>query len=382
MGATFEEVLSRRRFLGAGLGAGTLALLPAYGAPGTRPHIGFTPIPASADDALRIAPEYEAKVLFRWGESVGAASGMPEFRADASNSAADQALQGGMHHDGMHYFPLDGSRRGLLAINHEYADYGLLFSDGVKTWSAEKVLKAQHAVGVSVIEVRLEGAEWRVVRPSSYARRVTARTPCRIAGPAAGHALLRTAADPAGTRATGTQSNCAHGWTPWGTYLTCEENWHFSFVNAARPSREQERYGIVPRRFSAGWEQHDPRFDAALHPNEPHRFGWVVEIDPYDPAAQPVKRTALGRFMHEGAACAVGADGRLAFYMGDDDAFEYVYKFVTARPYAPSDRAANRDLLDEGTLYAARFDADGSGEGVRPRKRNSRSGTSGSCVPA
>jgi secreted PhoX family phosphatase len=300
-------------------------------------------------------------VFFRWGDPVGIAGAMPPFRMDASNSAADQAVQAGMHHDGMHYFPIGGSRHGLLAMNHEYADYGLLFADGVKTWSAEKVAKAQAAVGVSVIEVMFE-KEWKVVRPSRYARRITARTPCRISGPAAGHALMRTEADPAGTRAIGTQSGCGHGWTPWGTYLTCEENWQFAFVNAGTPSREQQRYGVAPRRFSAGWEKHDARFDAVAQPNEPHRFGWVVEVDPHDPQSTPVKRTALGRFMHEGAACAVGADRRLTFYMGDDDAFEHVYKFVTAKPFDPANRAANRDLLDEGTLYAARFNADGTGD--------------------
>jgi secreted PhoX family phosphatase len=173
---------------------------------------------------------------------------------------------------------------------------------------------------------------------------------------------MRTAADPEGTRVLGTFSGCAHGWTPWGTYLTCEENWQFQFMHRGQPTAAQRRYKVAPRNFSYRWEEFDERFDTALHPNEPHRFGWVVEVDPYDPGSAPVKRTGLGRFMHEGAACAVGPDRRLAFYMADDDAFEYVYKFVTARPYDPSRRAANRDLLDAGTLYVARFDAGGRGE--------------------
>jgi secreted PhoX family phosphatase len=291
---------------------------------------------------------------------------MPEFRFDASNSADEQALQAGMHHDGMHFFALPsgagGAPRGLLAMNHEYLDEGLLFTDGQKTWSADKVLKAQHAVGVSVVEVEERDGAWQLVRPSRYARRITARTPCDVSGPAAGHALLRTAADPAGRRVLGTYSGCAHGWTPWGTYLTCEENWHFQFVNRGTIPGEQRRYRITATGRRYRWEEFDARFDAAAHPNEPNRFGWVVEIDPTDPAAPPVKRTALGRMAHEGAACSVGPDRRLAFYMADDWEFEYVYKFVTARPWNPTDRGANRDLLDAGVLYVARFDAGGTGE--------------------
>ena len=364
---SFEEVLlSRRRLFQGGFAALTLAALPGCAAQGTRPAIGFTPIAPSSEDLLRVPPEYEAKVLYRWGDPVGAAAGMPQFRMDASNSAAEQALQAGMHHDGMHYFPLpygsSSPTHGLLALNHEYIDQGLLFPDGMKTWSAEKVMKAQHAVGVSVVEVNLEKNQWQVVRPSKYARRITARTACRIAGPAAGHSLMRTERDPGGTIVYGTYNGCAHGWTPWGTYLTCEENWHYQFATGAEPNARQRRYRITAKGRGYRWHEHDERFDAGKHPNEPHRFGWVVEIDPYDPDSIPVKRTALGRMAHEGAACSVGADRRLAFYMGDDDPFEYVYKFVPARAYDPADRKANRDLLDEGTLYVARFNADGSGD--------------------
>lgn len=358
---TFEEVLlSRRRFLAGGLSIGALAAVPACATQGSRPVIGFTPIAPSSEDLLRVPPEYEATVLYRWGDPIGAAAGMPEFRMDASNSAADQALQAGMHHDGMHYFPLQGSTHGLLALNHEYLDERLLFPDGQKTWSAEKVAKAQNAVGVSVIEVVFEN-QWRVVRPSRYARRVTARTPCRVSGPAAGHALMRTAADPEGKVILGTYNGCAHGWTPWGTYLTCEENFHNQFVNAGPISPDQQRYRMPSRPRGSRWQEYDERFDAARHPNEFNRFGWVVEIDPHDPNAMPVKRTALGRIKHKGAACSVGADRRLAFYLGDDEAFEYIYKFVTEQPYDPSNRQRNRDLLDRGTLYVARFNADGSG---------------------
>jgi secreted PhoX family phosphatase len=363
---SFDEVLARRGFLKAGLGAATLAALPACATQGTRPQIGFTPIAPSGEDLLRVPPEYEARVLYRWGDPVGSPAGMPAFRMDASNSAADQALQAGMHHDGMHYFPIDGSRHGLLAMNHEYLDEGLLFPDGMKTWSAEKVAKAQNAVGVSVIEVAQKNGQWEVVRPSRYARRITARTPCSVGGPAAGHPLMRTASDPGGSIIFGTYNGCAHGWTPWGTYLTCEENWHFQFVNGGASSgsnaADQQRYRITARGRGYRWAEHDERFDAGRHPNEANRFGWVVEIDPFDADSVPVKRTALGRIKHEGAACSVGADRRLAFYMGDDEDQEYIYKFVTERPFDPTNRQANADLLDFGTLYVARFNADGSGD--------------------
>ena len=351
----------RRTFLKAGMGVAALGALASCVTQTPRPELGFTPIAPSTEDALRVPPGYEASVLLRWGDPIGHLDGSPAFRMDASNGAAEQALQAGMHHDGMHYFPLQGSERGLLAINHEYMDHGLLFADGMRTWSAEKVAKSQAAVGVSVVEVALQGGQWQVVRPSPYARRITARTPCRLSGAAAGHRLLRTAAEPEGRQVFGTHSNCAHGWTPWGTYLTCEENFWFQFVQPGRLSPREERYGVRTR-DATRWAEHDERWNLARHPNEVNRFGWVMEIDPYDAQSVPVKRTALGRFWHEGAACAVAPDRRVAFYMGDDSAFQHVYKFVTARPYDPADRTANRDLLDAGTLYVARFNADGNGD--------------------
>ena len=365
--ATFGEVLlSRRDLLKAGVGSAVMAALAGCATSGTRPSLGFTPVTISSEDLLRVPPEYEARVLFRWGDPVGVPGAMPEFKPDATNSASEQSVQAGMHHDGMHFFPLprgaSGSAHGLLVMNHEYLDEGLLFPDGQKTWSAEKVAKAQNAVGVSVIEVRLEGGQWRVVRPSSYARRITAQSVCVVAGPATGHALLRTAADPVGRLVRGTYNGCAHGWTPWGTYLTCEENWHFNFVNGGEITADQRRYRMTTKGLGYRWAEHDARFDAARHPNEFHRFGWVVEIDPYDPTKVPVKRTALGRFAHEGAACSVGANRRLAFYMGDDWNFEYVYKFVPRRAWEPGNPDVNRNLLDDGILYVARFNADGSGD--------------------
>jgi secreted PhoX family phosphatase len=370
--------LDRRQFLHAGAAASLVSLLSgcqtapgaSSGAPAAPaaegPVLGFTSVPASTADAVVVPPGYSATVLYPWGSPTGIAGALPAFRADASNSAADQAVQAGMHHDGMHFFPLDASgRRGLLVLNHEYTDEGLLHTDGVREWTAEKVRKSQHAMGVSVIELAFDGAAWRQVLPSRYARRIHGNTPMRLSGPAAGQPALHTAADPTGTHVLGTFANCAMGVTPWGTYLTCEENFHGYFGGprdaAARPDPAQRRYGTVPGGQWVEWWRHDERFDLTRHPNEPHRFGWVVEIDPMDPTSEPVKRTALGRKRQESATCVRTADGRVAVYMGDDSRFEYIYKFVSRDKVRPGGLAANRELLDHGTLYAARFDADGTG---------------------
>lgn len=324
----------------------------------------FTSVPPADGDALVVAPGYVASVLYRWGEPTGMAGQMPAWKPDGSNSADDQALQAGMHHDGMHFFPLgtDG-QRGLLVLNHEYTDEALL--NGSTASAREKTRKSQHAMGVSVVEVAQQGGGWQVVRPSRYARRIHGATPMEISGPAAGTLLLQTAQDPTGRAVRGTFANCAMGVTPWGTYLTCEENFHGYFGGPGRAApglpASLQRYGIGPGRQWVDWWQHDERFDVTRHPNEAHRFGWVVEIDPMDPTSTPVKRTALGRKCQESATCTLTHDGRVAVYMGDDARFEYIYKFVSRDKVRPGGYAANRTLLDHGTLYVARFDADGRG---------------------
>ena len=364
-----EARLSRRQVLQGATLLPLLGLPLGCATPGMHAdtgEIGFSAISGSREDRVRVPVGYSANVVYRWGDPVGSAAGMPAFKTDGSNTAAEQALQAGMHHDGIEYFAMpygsQSSARGLLVMNHEYTDDGLLHGDGFNNWSAEKVRKSQNAHGVSVIEVENRAGQWSVVRPSRYARRITAQTPMRIAGPAAGHASLKTVADPAGTEVLGTINNCASGYTPWGTYLTCEENWNGYFINAGTIPPEQRRYGVTEKGAGYRWHEFDQRFDAAANPNEPNRFGWVVEIDPFEPGSKPVKRTALGRVKHEGAALALTADNRVVFYMGDDQQFEYIYKFVSRDPYNKTDRAANRDLLDHGTLYVAKFNADGSGE--------------------
>jgi secreted PhoX family phosphatase len=371
---------SNRRFFLHSSAAALVALMgPGCALPARmadeRPPLRFGRVAATLHDGITLPPEYTFEVLYPWGTPTGIAGSMPAFAADGSNTADEQAVQAGMHHDGMHFFALEAGTangdctRGLLVMNHEYTDEQLLHAGGPVPWSAEKVAKSLHAMGVSVIEIERTSNGWRQVLPSVHARRIHGRTPMRMAGPATGSPWLRTAADPAGALALGTFANCAMGVTPWGTYLTCEENFHGYFGGpahaAANVTAAQLRYGTVPGKQWVEYWRFDERFDLSRHPNEAHRFGWVVEIDPFDPASTPVKRTALGRKHQESATCTLTADGRVAVYMGDDAAFEYVYKFVSRDRVRPGTdaaaRAANRTLLDEGTLYAARYDADGRG---------------------
>src|SRR6188768_2278889 len=365
------ELISRRTLLG---GAFAAAALPGFGstakANGNGPSsFTFKEVPHGLDATHHVAEGYEAQVLIRWGDPVLA--GAPAYDP-LSQSASAQALQFGYNNDflGLHPLPAGSTsgNRFLLVVNHEYVNSNLMF-EGIGEGrearlkaTAEQVGVEMAAHGGAVLEIAREAAGWRTVPDSKYARRIDANTPMRIAGPAAGHATMKTAADPAGTRVLGMFNNCAGGSTPWGTWLTCEENFYFYFSGTTdkHPDQKQARRYGLGRTVAYAWGRYVDRFDFDKEPNEPNRFGWVVEIDPYDPQATPVKRTALGRFAHEGATYAVAKDGRVAIYMGDDSRFEYIYKFVTARAWSASDRAANRDLLDEGTLHVARFAADGS----------------------
>jgi secreted PhoX family phosphatase len=347
-----------------------------------RSRVPFEPVPVFRGDQVIVPPGYTANVFIPWGTPI--TGRYPAYLEDASNSAQDQAEQLGMHHDGMHFFPIDiqragrNSDHGLLVLNHEYIDAALIHPQGPtvvngKRVSAEEVRKEINAHGVSVVEVRRAvRGDWTVV-PSSLNRRITGATPMMISGPARGHALLRTSYSPDGTMTRGTLNNCSHGATPWGTYLTCEENWagYFASRDGELP-RELSRYGVRGTgRY--GWEtipgDEFERFDAtrksadasADYRNEPNMFGWVVEIDPFDPNSTPVKRTALGRYAHEGVVFAPARPGKpVVCYAGDDSQNEYIYKYVSRENYHP--RRSNGSLLDDGTLYVARFNADGSGD--------------------
>ncbi|WP_221436048.1 PhoX family protein [Aeromonas caviae] len=354
-----EAGLSRRGFL-KGVGAASMVAFFAASpvaqavAAATRPLLGFQAVPASVADTIVVPPGYKAEVLIAWGDAL-----FPDAPAFAQgNDAKAQARQFGDNNDGMSFFPL-GPDRALLAVNNEYTNYEYLFEDGGKTLSAEAVAKAQAAHGVSLVELVRKDGKWQANPKGALNRRITAKTPMTLSGPAAGHALLKTQADPEGRTALGTFNNCANGQTPWGTYLTCEENFNGYFGSEGKPVLDQRtaRYGLAAEDAGFGWYKFDERFDLAKHPQEPHRFGWVVEIDPRDPASTPKKRTALGRFKHENAAFTVNQDGRAVVYLGDDERGEHIYRFVSKNKVAPGNDPANRDLLDEGTLYVARFEA-------------------------
>ncbi|MCL6644292.1 MAG: PhoX family phosphatase [Dehalococcoidia bacterium] len=371
---TFADVLAarlRRRDLlrGAAAGLATAACAPLIGdrPRGERVGADFIPVASSRADDLAVPAGYRAQVLLRWGDPLF--PGAPDFDPRAQ-SAARQQQQFGYDNDFIGYVPLPrGSRsssRGLLGVNHENARSALMWPgwDG-KTVTAEMVAVEIAAHGFTVVEVRRRGQEWTVVRESPYNRRITGATPMRLSGPAAGHPLLRTAGDPTGRIVLGTLNNCAGGVTPWGTFLTGEENIWLYFAGKVEELADpalralHQRYALGRPRYR--WAAHQPRFDLRREPNEPNRFGWVVEIDPYDPRSTPVKHTALGRMAHEGATVILSRDGRPVVYMGDDARFEYLYKFVADRAYDPGDRVGALRLLESGTLYAARFEDDGTG---------------------
>jgi uncharacterized protein len=368
-----RELLRGALSLGALAAAGPVAAVGAEAASASLPAaFVFAEVTAGSDQRHHVAEGYDAEVLMRWGDPVLA--GAPPFDP-AAQSAAAQRLQFGYNSDFIGYLPMPGaadpSRHGLLVVNHEYTNEELMFPGvgrqdtkaaafAAMTRALVDIEMAAH--GGSVIEVRREADKWRVVAGSQFARRIDTDTPMAITGPAAGHPRMRTAADPSGRAVRGMLNNCAGGVTPWGTWLSCEENFQGYFrgkLAAEHPeARNHRRYGVGGGVFN--WGQYYDRFDLAKEPNEPNRFGWVVEIDPFDPASIPKKRTALGRARHEGAEGIVNKDGRYVIYTGDDQRFDYVYRFVTRRAVEATDRAGNRDLLDEGTLSVARFNADGS----------------------
>lgn len=370
-----EHRINRRDVVSGGLGiaAATFFAAPAVGKNLTKKGgsksnaqlLGFKPVPLAAGNGPVpvISDDYEYQVLIPWGEPLQPNGPVYNYPPNS----ADQAQQIGIGHDGMTFFPLQkgkfgrgGNDHGMLAINHEFGRnlhvLGKSFPE-----SLEDVRVSQHAHGVSVVELRKFNGTWQRVA-SRRARRIHGNTPVTFSGPVAGHPLLQTAA---GNQPRGTLNNCADGQTPWGTYLTCEENFngYFGATGDWTPTPAQSRYGFSRDGFGYGWHVFDPRFDLSNpdYVNEENRFGWVVEIDPMDPSQTPVKRTALGRVKHEGAAVTVGRGGRVVAYMGDDQRFDYIYKFVSARNWKAM-RAQGISPLDEGKLYVAKFNDNGTGE--------------------
>ena len=387
---------SRRGFLIGGLATIATGLFGASLTPraalaqttATSGLLGFTAIPVSFEDKVLVPAGYKVHVLAPWGTPL--LGDMPAYVSGA-NSGTEQGMQVGSHHDGMHFYPIDGSSGdGVLVINHEYIeprflhaaawagqalDGDMVVFDAAGLRDADQVLKEINGHGCTVMRVTAGADGWSVVADPMN-RRITGLTAMEIAGPARGSAHMVTKHAPDGIAARGTLNNCASGPTPWNTYITAEENWSGYFINAdAEMPREQKRYGLSNEESRYGWEKavggadEYARFNAAAtgatskddYRNEPNTFGWLVEFNPYDPASVPVKRTALGRFAHEGIVFAPAIAGKpIVCYSGDDTRFEYIYKFVSAEGYDPA--TASGALLDAGTLYVARFNADGTGD--------------------
>jgi len=382
--ATLEQMMlrrmNRRELLktGVSVGAGAVSALGLAGCSVSSvahlrnkqaefSSLGFEEIHKSSGNSVVIPRGYRMSIVARWGDLL---SGKDDGFDAQQLTPASQARRVGYNNDYLAYLPLDTgvahSGHGLLHINHEYTIKDLMFSDVQRKQTprddAHYGKIEQQAQGFSVIEIRRNDAEnWRSVA-SRYARRVTATTPIRISGAAAGDKRMCTRADVDGETVLGTFANCAGGVTPWGTVLTCEENIDSYFANLDKDNPQYRAHARmrIAKKTAFSWHHFDERFDVSKEPNEPNRFGWVVEYDPYDPHAMPVKRTALGRCKHESATCAVTPEDKVVVYTGDDEAFQYLYRFVSHQPINRAHKAANKDILDEGILYVAKFYDDGT----------------------
>ena len=363
-----EARLNRRTFLGTLVSAAGALATGGLSVPSARAAssaFDFPEITRGSDRHHHVPPGYETDVILKWGDHLFDQQA-PAFDP-ARLTEADQLQRFGYNNDYIGFVPLEargGKARGLLCVNHEYSSSHLMFPGipkaAPRATTADQVRVEMAAHGGSVVELEQDGNRWKPVTGSRYNRRITPhRTPMQITGPAAGHERLKTSSDPTGRLAAGTMNNCAGGITPWGTWLMAEENFNHYFLGQVPASHEESgnhrRYGLVGGLYQ--WGRFDDRYNLAKEPREPNRFGWVVEVDPRDPEAMPKKRTALGRFKHEGAETVIAPDGRVVVYMGDDQRFDYVYKFVTADVFTPG--KPQPDLLDHGTLSVARFGADG-----------------------
>lgn len=347
-----QRKLSRRRFLQAGGACLTTMLVPfsLYGQ--TLTPVRFAEISKNTDNQPRVPQGYGVQTLISWGDALdGAPTVLP-----GGLTPGEQSKRFGYNNDYIAYMPLPwgskNSRHGLLHVNHEYPNPEVMTPPVM-----------MQSLGWSTLEVRRSERGWEVVKNSPYNRRVTTTTLMDITGPAAGHRRMQTTADPSGTKVIGTFANCAGGVTPWGTVLSAEENFDGYFSNPPKDSAynaHYARYRVNHGNDGFGFAKVDERFDISKHPYESNRFGWVVEYDPYNPLRPPAKRTALGRFKHECANTTLAPDGRVVVYSGDDEKFEYLYRFVSSKPYNPKNRDANWGLLDEGLLSVAQFQPDGT----------------------
>lgn len=412
--------ISRRSMLRASgvtvlaVGAGSALAACGTDSPAAKTPTGmnFTAVARNTEDAVVIPPGYRQKVVIRWGDPILADA--PAFDI-TRQSAAAQRGQFGFNNDFAGLLPVDGKPdHFLLVTNFEYVTPQFMFPGyDADTPTREQFEIEIAAIGMGIVEVERTPDGLRpVIGP--YNRRITADTPFALTGPAAGTGFVKTPADPEGRVVAGTFANCSGGVTPWGTVLSGEENFHSYFgtvEDAAAPSPieadRRDRYGIAAEPSELLWEQFDPRFDLAATPNEVNRFGYIVEVNPWDPNSVPVKHSALGRFKHEAANIYITDDGTVVAYSGDDERFDYMYKFVSAKKIQESARhgqdasamAHNMTILDEGTLYVARLSSDipageidgsgrppaggsfrGSGTWI-PLLRSGRNGQAESLVP-
>ncbi|HMI82764.1 MAG TPA: PhoX family phosphatase [Polyangiaceae bacterium] len=373
--------------------------------------LGFSPVSKSLADALVLPAGYTATVLYRLGDPI--AEGVPAFKNDGTDSAESHALRAGDHHDGMHYFGIAANdkidwsvtERALLVLNHEALTPSYLHAAGQSIYGtgveavrtiADEVVKEMNVQGVSVLEIAKTSGQWAYKQNSSLNRRITTSTPIALSGPAARTAQMITKYAPDGSETRGTVNNCANGYTPWGTYLTCEENWAGYFrrtePDTARSAKELasfKRYAVAgtgrelwatatpdtPEDLFGRWnaDKRGASEDGSDdYRNVANTFGWVVEIDPFDPSSKPKKRTALGRLAHEGCWLGPITPGKpLVFYMGCDGRNEYIYKFVSAKNWSVADASGGLgtgdQYLDQGTLYVAKFEPDGTGRWIELR---------------
>lgn len=323
-------------------------------------RFAFDPVAASVADNITVPPGYSAQVVVRWGDPLW--SDGEEFDHATRGTGASQAKSFGDNNDGMEVYA-HGDKTILIA-NNEYTNRGIIWGNRTegKPENDDDILKGMNAHGLTAAEIEHKDGQWSIVIDSPYNRRFTPDVEMDITGPAAGHDLMKTNRDPAGLVAQGTFNNCGNGSTPWGTYLACEENFNGYFATENEDhevSAEMKRYGVNPKGRGYGWEKIDDRFDLAKESNEYNRHGFVTEVDATDPTSRPKKRTALGRFKHENAEVVVNGDGRIVVYQGDDERGEFLYRYVSDGVYAPGSETDS--LLEKGKLFAAKFNADGTG---------------------
>jgi len=364
--AVVEQAISRRGFLGGALVMGSAAALGATTALTPRDasaadRFGFEAVAANTDDAVTVPTGFKSQVVVSWGDPIF--PGAPEFDDATRGTGETQETAYGDNTDGMAIFS-DGDRQ-ILICNNEYTNRKITWGNRPEgKWETDDdVKKGMMAHGVSIVEIAEKDGKWGIIQDSNVNRRITPQTPMDITGPARGHDLMKTAVDPAGEVALGTWNNCGNGRTPWGTYLACEENFNGYFSSSdenVEITPAFKRYGIRDKDWGYGWAKIDPRFDISKEANESNRCGYITEIDPYDPNSTPKKRTAMGRFKHENAEIVVNSDGKVVGYMGDDERGEFLYRFVSDGLYTAA--GDNSDLLESGTLYVAKFEADGTGK--------------------